>query len=67
MDFITGLPIPVNWKDDGCGSILIIVGQLTKIIHYELVKIMINASSQAEVIINIVAYHHAISESIVID
>lgn len=36
-------------------------------VYYELVKIMIDMLGLTEVIINIVVYHHGVSESIVID
>ena len=35
MDFVTGLPISTNWRDDSYDSILVIVDQLTKMMHYE--------------------------------
>ena len=67
MDFVTGLPISTNWKGDSYDSILVIVDQLTKMVHYELVKIIINAPGFAEVIINIVARHHGLPNSIMTD
>lgn len=67
MDFITDLLISVDWKDDTCSSILVVVGQLTKTVHYEPVKVIINALSQAEIIINVVVRHHQVLESIVMD
>lgn len=65
MDFITGLLILANWKGDNNDSILVIIDQLTKMVHYEPVKIMINASSLAEVIIDVVICHHRIFKSII--
>ena len=44
-----------------------IVDCLTKMIYYELVKIMIDISGLAKVIINMVIHHYSIFESIVID
>ena len=67
MDFVTSLPISANWKDDSYYSILVIVNQLTKMVHYELVKVTIDASGLAEVIINVVVHHQGIPESIIID
>ncbi len=32
MDFVTGLPISANWKDDSYDSILVIVDRLTKMV-----------------------------------
>ena len=67
MDFITGLPILTNWKEDSYDSILVIVDQLTKIIHYKPIRVTINAPSLAEIIIDMVVRHHGLSGSIVID
>ena len=67
MDFVTGLPILSNWKGDSYDSILVIVDRLTKMVHYKLVKITINATSFAEVIINVIKRHHGLSNSIVMD
>ena len=54
MDFVTGLPILTDWKGDSYDSILVIIDQLTKIIHYEPVKVTIDAPGIAEVIIDVV-------------
>ncbi len=62
-----GLPISANWKSDNYDSILVIIDQLTKIIHYEPVKVKINAPGLAEVIINVIVYHYKVPESIVMD
>ncbi len=67
MDFVTGLPISADWKGDSYISILVIVGQLTKMAYYKPVKFTINAPGQAEVIIDVVVHHHGVSESIVTD
>ena len=45
--------------------ILVIVNQLTKIIHYEPVKLIIDISSLAKMIIDIVVYYHGVSKSII--
>ena len=65
MDFVTGLPISTNWKGDSYDSILVIVDRLTKMVHYEPVKVTINAPGLAEVIINIVVWHHDLPNSII--
>ena len=65
MDFVTGLPILTDWKRDSYDSILVIIDRLTKIVHYELVKITIDATGLAEVIINVVVRHHGLPDSIV--
>ena len=54
MDFVTGLPLSADWKGDSYDSILVIVDRLTKMIHYEPVKVTINAPGLAEVIIDVV-------------
>ena len=46
-----GLPILTNWKRDSYDSILVIVDRLTKMIHYKLVKVTINALDLAGTII----------------
>ena len=65
MDFVIGLLISADWKDDSYNSILVIVDQLTKMVHYILGKITINISGLAKVIINIVVRHHKVQELIV--
>ena len=58
MDFVTGLPVSINWKRDSYNSILVIVDRLTKRVPYKPVKITLNASGLAKVIIDIVVCHH---------
>ena len=67
MDFVTRLPISTNWKGDTYDSILVIVYRLTKIVHYELIKFTNNSSELAEVILDVVVWHHGLSDSIVSD
>ena len=67
MDFVTGLPISTNWKGDSYESILVIDDRLTKIVHYEPVKITIDAPRLAEVILNVVVWHHDLLDLIVSD
>ena len=67
MDFVTGLSILTDWKGDSYNSILIIVDWLTKMVHYEPVKVTINAPGLAEVIIDMVVRHYGLPNSIVID
>ncbi len=67
MDFVTSLPISADWMSDSYDLILVIVNRLTKMVHYELVKITINAPGLAEVIIDMVVHHHGVLESIVMD
>ena len=54
MDFVTGLPLSADWKGDSYDSILVIVDRLTKMMHYEPVKVTIDALGLAEVIIDVV-------------
>ena len=54
MDFVTGLPVSTDWKGESFVSILVIVNRLTKMVHYEPVKITIDAPGLVEVILNVV-------------
>ena len=67
MDFVTGLPISANWKDDSYDSILVIVDRLTKMVHFVSIKVTIDILGLAKVIINMVVRHHGALESIVTD
>ena len=67
MDFVTGLPLSADWKGDNYDSILIIIDRLTKMVHYKPVKVTIDTSRLAEVIIDVVVRHHGLPDSIVTD
>ena len=67
MDHITSFLVSANWKGDSYDSILVIVDRLIKMVYTIPVKVMIDASSQAEVIDDIVLRHHRILESIMTD
>lgn len=67
IDLIIGLSISTNWKEETYNSILVIINRLTKIVHYELVKVTIDASRLVKVIINIIVQHHNFSDSIITD
>lgn len=67
MDFVTGLLILPNWKDDSYNSIPVLVDQLIKVVYYKLVKVMIDTPNLAEMIINVVISQHEVPESMVID
>ena len=54
MDFLIGLPLFAQWKGNSYNSILVIVDRLTKILHYELLKVIIDAPGLAKVIIDVV-------------
>ena len=67
MDFVTGLPFSSDWKGNNCNSIFVIVNRLTKIMYYGPVKIAINALELAEVILDVVVWHHGLPNSIIND
>ncbi len=67
MDFVTGLPVSTNWKDEIYDSILVIVNRLTKMVYYEPVKVTIDAPALAKVIIKAVVWYRSLSDSIVSD
>ena len=67
MDFVTGLPLSSDWKGDSYDSILVIVNRLTKMVHYKPVKVIIDASGLAKVIIDVIVWHHGLPNLIVID
>ncbi len=67
IDFIIGLPISANWKDDSYNLILVIVDRLTKIVHYVSVKVTIDTPGLANVIIDMVVHHYGVLELIVTD
>ena len=67
MNFITGLPISTDWKRESYDSILVIVDWLTIMMHYELVKVTIDAPRLAEVILDMVVWHHDLLNLIVSD
>ena len=65
MDFVTGLPVSTDWKGKSYDFILVIVDQLTKMVNYKPVKITIDAPGLAEVIRDVVVWHHGLPDSIV--
>ena len=67
MDFVTSLPLSADWKGNNYDSILVIINCLTKMVYYGPVKVTINTTGLAEVIINIVVQHHAFPDSIISD
>lgn len=67
MDFIIGLPISINLKSKTYDSILVIIDQLIKIVHYELVKTTINTSSLTKIIIDMVVRHYDLPDPIISD
>ena len=67
MDFLTGLPLSAGWMGDKYNSILVIIDQLTKMVHYKLVKITIDTPGLAKVILDVVVWYHNLPDSIVIN
>lgn len=67
MDFIIGLFMSTNYKSDNYDLILIIVDFLTKIVHYKLVKVIINFLHFADIIIDILMRRHSLFDSIISD
>ena len=67
MDFVTGLPILTDWKVESYDSILVIIDRFTKIVHYKPVKVIIDTSALAKVIIDVIVGHYGLPNSIVTD
>ena len=67
MDFVIELSISTDCKDDSYDSILVIIDWLTKRVHYESVKVTIDALELVEVILNVVVRHHGLPNWIVSD
>ena len=67
MDFMTVLPISINWKEDSYDSILVIIDWLTKMVHYKPVQITIDAFGLVKVIIDKVVHHYSLPDLIVIN
>ncbi len=67
MDIVTSLSISANFKCNRYDLILVIVDRFIKMVHYILVKVIIDTPGLVEVIINMVVHHYGVTESIVID
>ena len=67
IDFVIGLPLSADRMGNNYNSILVIVDRLTKMVHYEPVKVTIDALRLAEVIIDVVVRHHDLPDSIISD
>lgn len=65
--FVIGFLILTNWKAKSYDSILVIVKQFTKTIHYEPFKVTIDILDLAKMIINVVVRYHRVLGSIVTD
>ena len=64
LNFVTGLPLSADWKSNNYDSILVIINELTKMMHYKLVKVTIDTPGVAKVIINVVVWHYGLPDSI---
>lgn len=67
MDFVTKFRVLINRKDKSYNLILVIINQLTKIIYYKLVKIIINVPDLAIVIIDIIVRYYSLFNFIIIN
>ena len=67
MNFVMGLLVSTDWKGKSYDSILVIVDRLTKMVHYEPVKITIDAPGLAKVIIDIGIRHYGLPDFIITD
>ena len=67
IDLMIGLPLFADWKSDNYNLILVIINHLIKIIHYKLVKVIINALGLAKVIINVLMQYHSLLNLIISD
>ena len=63
MDFVTGLAISTDWKDDSYDFIPVNIYWLTKIVHYKPVRVTIDASRLVKVILDMVVWHHVLPDS----
>lgn len=65
MDFVTGLPTSTNCKRKAYDFILVIVDRVRKMMNCDSVKIIINASRLAKIIINMVIKCNGQPDSII--
>ena len=65
IHFVIGLSILTDQKRDCYDLILVIINQLTKMVHSKPVKATIHALDFVEIIINIVVRHHGLSDLII--
>ena len=54
-----------DWKKDNYDTILVIANQIMKMVYYKPVKVTIDASGLAKVIINVIVRHYGLPDSIV--
>ena len=64
MDFVTGILLLIDCKDDSYDVILIMVNQLIKMVYYKVLRTTIDTMGLTEVSINIIMRYHGLSELI---
>ena len=64
---MTELSVLIDWKSESYNSILVIIDRLTKMVYYKPMKIKIDTSSLAEVIINVIIWYYGLFNSIITD
>ena len=67
MDFVTGLLNSTDLKGESYDSILVIVDRLIKMVHYKLLKVIIDALGLVKVILDVVVQHYSLPDSMVIN
>lgn len=67
LDFVTMLPVLTNWKGETYNSIFVIVNGFMKIVYYKQVKVTIDASWFAGLIIAVIVRHYGLPYFIVTD
>lgn len=65
INFVTKLPISIDWKGENYDFILVIMNYLTKMMHYKPVKVIINIQKFAKVILDMVLEYHKLPNLIV--
>ena len=61
------LSVLIDLKDKSHNFIQVIINYLIKMFYYKLVKVMIDISDLAKIIINMIVDYHSIPKSIIID
>lgn len=67
MNFVIELLVTADGKSDSYNSIFVIIDQFTKMAYYKPVKVTINISGFAKVIIDIVIWYYNLPDSIMSD
>ena len=60
-----GLPISTGSNGENYDFIIVIIDCLTKIVYYKLIKIIINTSELAEILLDIIVWYYSLSDLIV--